>query len=263
MAKPNSSIGWISVPPVAAIGWIPYYVRLTDVPQNNYTHTWPKFYDYLFDSGNKDPEDDLTNEQGFLQIIKSRDFRGAFLLNGLKLYRTPDRFIEHSRDFRRMEYVGYTPIRSSTGKAHPPKKDRLMRQGVGGSYKDEPNPKIDLTPDYVRITQRVDFRICKLLQLLGGFASFTLRGAPYAWMEMDFTIYHNGSYRIEFSGTSVPSQQLYIDWRRVASCRYDMLQATAEEMERFLEAGRLFYFPKAVRAPRRFNAPLVANGELW
>lgn len=264
MADAAPPIGWITVPPVAALGWIPYYFSVDDVPANKYTDTRRRAYYYIFNSGNKDPSDDLVSDQGFFQIINSHDYRGAFFLDGLQIYRDPVRFTEHNKGFRRMEYVGYTPRRYVDRSVHSPEKKTWdERPGVGGSNKEEPNPRIDLEPSHVKITQRVDFRLCKLVEVGGGIVTFNFRGAPYAWMQMEFTIYHHGEYRIEFSGSSIPSQQLYINWKKSNSCSYDMLDATHQEMERFFHAGRLLFVGKAVRAPQRANGPLVEQGKLW
>lgn len=260
MTSSPAPIGWVKVPPVAAIGWIPFYLRVDDVPANDYTRSRPKVYDYLFDSGNRDPVDYLNDEEGFLRVIASNDYRGAFFLNGLNLYRSTFGFTHHNSDFRRMEYVGYTPIRHVQRGSDPPAKHTDWEsRGLGGSN----GLSIEVEAHRVVITQRVEFRICKYLQVVGGLLTFNLRSAPYAWMEMEFTIYSHGHYEIEFRGSSIPSQQLYVDWKRSATCRYDMLSATHQEMEGFLGAGDILGFRKPVRAPARRGARLYETGQLW
>ena len=86
------------VPALAAIGWIPYYLRREDVPPNAYTDSRPRTYDWLFDSGNQDPGDNLGPDgQGFLQIVRGHDYRGALFLSGDSgLARSMDRWLRTS-----------------------------------------------------------------------------------------------------------------------------------------------------------------------
>jgi hypothetical protein len=247
--------GYIALPAVAAIGWIPFYFRLADVPANAYKDTRPRAYDILFDSGNRDPADNLVNEAGFRNILDTHDYRGALFLADLKIYRDAQRGFTHynTSEFQRLESVGYTPLRS-VPKDNPNTKEAWRswpeRRGIGGSNPERNNLQIDVQPDRVTVTQRVDFRLCRLLGLGGGIMTLTFRDAPYAWMATTLTLEADGSYQIQCSGSAVPSQKLYVDWLAPAQGTYDMIAASYNEMESFFRAGRFLGIGRTRRAPR-------------
>ena len=269
-------IGYIQLPAVAAIGWIPFFFRLADVPPNAYKDTRPKAYDFLFDSGNWDPADNLMNEAGFWKIIREdHDYRGALFLADLKIHRSATGFTHYNQgEFRHLELVGYTPLRHVVKEDGTQKKKPWPcwpeRRGIGGSHSNQNNPKIDVTSDRVTITHRVDFRLCRLLGIRGGVMTLTFRDAPYAWMAITLTINADGSYQLQFTGSAVPSQKLYVDWQtpanirgRPSKCTYDMLTASFGEMEGFFRAGRLAGIFQTRRAPERLSFPVVHAGRLW
>jgi len=269
MANGTPPIGYIPLPAIAAIAWIPFYFQVEDVPPNAYKETRKKAYDILFDAGNRDPSDDLVNEAGFWQIIrKTHDYRGALFLSNLQIHRSAKAGFTHynDRDFERLESVGYTPIRQKV-MANPPYKKPWAsypeRRGIGGSTPDRNKLKIDVAPARVTIIQCVDFRLCRLLGLGGGIMTLTLRDAPYAWMEMTMTIEDNGSFRIELAGSAVPSQKLYVGWQMPPNCTYDMITCSHSDIEQFFRAGRLSGIGATRHSPQRRAPSLFHTGRLW
>jgi len=275
--------GICDLPTVAAIGWIPFYVQLPDVPANAYTAFRATLYDLLFDSGNRDPGDDLgPGGSGFFEIIGHRDYRGALLLSGLRVIFGPGGPSLDESTISRREYVGFTPLRFLTpGFGGPIKHDFPFfsrSPGVGGVPWEGRVPRVVAGPGGLTITQRVEFRLGKLVEIGGALVSsdllsFDFRGAPYAWMEMNMTIRPDATYRVELSGSAVPSQRLYVDWQGCArpTCgpssthemTYDMLDASLGEMEGFLHAGRRYFRGRAVAAPpRQTRSPLFYEGSL-
>lgn len=264
--------GWIKLPAIAAIGWIPFYKTLKHIPpgvdKNGYTKDWPWGYFWLFDSGNHDPGDNLISwEEGFLQIIESRDYRGAFFIDGLEVHRTSNEFTGCSESgHRRMEYIGYTPLRFYVPVVEHKFNSPIMpdkRGLLGGSSKDE-HFEIDMKPEYFRITHRIEFRLCKLMEVAGGLLTFNPRGAPYVWMKMVFEVHFDGKYTLTTMGTAIPNQTYYLDWKKVEKCSYDMFDSTSKEMNDFLRTGNLGYIGASPRGPERTtNAKMVESGWLW
>ncbi len=274
-------IGTYDLPSVAAIGWIPFYLQLADVPHNAYTASRGRLYDLLFDSGNEDPDGDLGPDgRGFFDIIDRHDCRGALLLDGLRVTFGPQGPSLNAASPRRLEYVGSTPLRYLDRGVSPPRKSNYpfhpRSPDVGGPPWAAKVPGVAAGHGPLTIVQRVEFRLGKLVEVAGGILSLGLRGAPYAWMEMNMTIRPDGTYRVELSGSAVPSQRLYVDWLgcdrpACAQARgaqghdmtYDMLDAPLGEMEGFLHAGRRFFVGGAVPAPpRRSRSPLFYEGSL-
>jgi hypothetical protein len=268
----RSSEGWYRVPAVAAIAWIPFYAQLrdmlADVPDNAYVASREKAYDLLFDSGNRDPDEDLGPDgQRFFEVIRRHDYRGALLLDGLRFRFDPWASEVDTHRMMRLESAGFTPLRFLDRSSDSPRKRPYPylpeMPGVGGGPRSRENPKIVSEPSRIQISHRVEFRLCKWLEIAGGLITFNFRGAATVWMEVRQTIHRDGLYRVEFSGTAVPSQRLYIDWRNCAHCGYDMLKASRGEMEGFFRAGRPMFSGPAREAPQRVNTPLVHEGRAW
>jgi hypothetical protein len=256
------------VPPIAAIAWIPYFFNLSDLPQatrNTYASTRPHAYGMLFDSGNtydwgfdSKPPDNLQNLQGFQRIIKSQEFRGAFYLEGLKIYfDTPGLLTGYNEgQYAHDELTGYTPFRFTADGIAPDRKfTQMYSKGRGGGASGWGDCKVSISQngEKATVTQWVDFRLGKLAEL--GAWVFVHRGAASAWMEVKLTLTCEGRYTIEFYGSSVPDQRLYVGWQN--RLEYDMLDQTQREMDDFVLAGhRLPLLPRG-RAPQRGGPGLV------
>jgi hypothetical protein len=91
---------------------------------------------------------------------------------------------------------------------------------------------IALGLDYAPIGKFIEFRI----GMFGNWMSKLLVGhfAPFACIDISYRIYHDGTYRIEFSGTLVPNQTYYVDWKAVN--RYSMESICDENLDDFLTA---------------------------
>jgi hypothetical protein len=168
---------------------------------------------------------------------------------------------------RRLEYPGFTPLRQWADGKKSAIPWLPEKPGIAGPSPRNQNPEFVETPTQIGITQRLDSRICKVLQVAGGFLTFNLRGAPYARMKTLITINMNRIFTIEFYGSAIPSQLLYVDWKLAPArgggfCYYDMLKATTKEMDDFFGAGRMMYVGRTRRAPVRPAGALVYDGVL-
>jgi hypothetical protein len=84
----------------------------------------------------------------------------------------------------------------------------------------------------VTIDYWLRFRIGKLGELAGFF--YTGKMAPWASMKIEYKIDSYGDVSVRFSGSNIPSQSYYVNWKREAV--YDMIGNTSDMIDRFMEA---------------------------
>lgn len=122
-----------TAPSAAAIGWVPFYPDLGDMPTNAYTQHpltsgspnrpfLPSAFSVLFESGNVSRIGDQSNpnplnfsDQGdFLKMLATKNFRAALSVDEVKVWRNRESLpLKVSLSF--LGRVGYTPLRQQWG----------------------------------------------------------------------------------------------------------------------------------------------------
>jgi len=225
----------ISGPDVSSIGFIPYYKSIKEVPQSSYTQHYLGLrsrlgFSLLFDSGNRPQmEQSFSGMTEFMNRISSKEFRGAMSLRDVKLYcDANNKPVKVS--VMHFEEVGYTPVREQIlwRIIGEPKWNVFHSQGKGSF-----GCTCKFDAESATITQWVRF----MLGRKANFASWIVIGkwAPFAWMRTDYTIFSNGKIAVKFSGTYIPTQFLYINWKAVGA--HDMITNSLCRIDGFIDAG--------------------------
>jgi hypothetical protein len=226
-------------PPAAIIGWIPYFFTLGDMPANAWTaHSLGDAVERLFDSGNTpEPPANLIDYVGFRDFLLPRtffaqgkkNFRGAACIRNFTVFFDEiGRPINRSYDCER--HVGYTPCRTVVPVAPWRKKLTLFNEKGKSSYNvHEEVPGADS----LTIRYQAGFRLGDLVNFMS--SRITGQGAPFAWVELAYTIRNDASVSIAFSGSNIPSQRYYVDWSEVH--RHPMLDLQANLIDNFIYAG--------------------------
>lgn len=215
-------------PDIAIVGWIPYFARLADLPKGNNYQTSLAMH-LLFNSGNNEPPREfVSGYDEFAEWLQSRkDYRGALYIRDVVLR------YEEGRPAPIISYqvegiMGYTPIQLVLGSF------RLAVPLRGQSPNDYPEPLTEVLPENrgVSVSFRYSFKLSPIVDIVQ--RAITGRWAPNAWGAIDYEISKNGRVRVNTSGTAIPTQDVYLDWKRVDNFRHDMLQNNSPEIRAFL-----------------------------
>ena len=230
----------VTGPPVACVAWIPFYVDLADMPTSDYKNhrlaksfMLPSALSILFWSGNpSDPGSDsnpspasFSDRTQFLKFIETKNYRAAIALDEIKCVMTkagkPLRL-----SFKSLADVGYTPMRVDIGSM------LLTYYDKGRGSAD-----FDVVPDSVQEELSIKFWIRFKIGRLGDFGSFVFTGglAPSASMSLEYRLDTNGRVSIDFAGSYIPSQSLYVNWTRTSL--HDMIGNSSAMIDAFLDAG--------------------------
>jgi hypothetical protein len=237
--SPNAATRSINGPSVACIGWIPFYLDLSEMPECDFKHHriaqpalfHPSGASLLFLAGNmsesgsaSDPSPaSFSGRTQFLSLLESKNFRAALALDEVELI--VDEMGKPLRiAFKSLDEVGYTPMRVAMGRRFLTYHDR----GRGSS-----DFEIITDSDAVTIRIWIRFKIGKLGDL-GGFF-FTHRRAASASMSVEYRIDSLGRTSVRVWGSFIPSQSLYIDWAR--ETLHDMIGNSESAIDGFLNAG--------------------------
>ncbi len=229
MATENRNPRVIHGPSATAIGWIPFQPLLgSRLPTSYARHPQTLGLRAMFRTGNRpEPPSDLRGRSTYRGFIDARNFRGALCLSGVKFTDHGDgrdADIEASVD----DFIGYTPLRAK-GRFGKFDYDLAWHEkGLGKIW-----TEIEKGPTYATLRRTAEFRIGKW----GNVGSALLTGywAPFAWMSIDYTVWIDGRIRIEFRGSSIPSQSFYVAWRRVR--RHSMFTLDRSQITGFLSTG--------------------------
>lgn len=208
----------------------------------------------LFNSGNAAPPDQFAGGYSeFLGWLKSRqDYRGAMYIRDVIL-RYEENRAAPIISFDAEGIMGYTPpkLRIAGITLTPPGKFRRFK---GVSPNDYPDPDVDLLLDNrgVKILFTFQFKLSPLMDNLQRL--ITGRWAPNAWAAIEYEIRSTGRVRIAATGTAIPSQDIYIDWRRIRGSRFDMLQSSSQHIHGFLNDT-----PGCADAPRVNSQQLTVS----
>jgi hypothetical protein len=209
---------------VAVIGWIPRTKRGDDLPNGFLRKAWPdaKSVRLLLKSGNQKPPNVFERgSSDLLRHLDSLDFRGAISLL------TPTLYIANGRPVflrgQALGRTGYTPFRLGP--------NQYSSEGTASRFVD-----IYETGDQVVI--RIFLRM--KLGRLGCLAAkaVTWNWPPWATMTVEYAFdTRRQTAEVTFSGTAVPSQRRYLDWRLDSD--YDIeTELSGAGYQQFVEAGR-------------------------
>jgi len=215
-------------PDIAIVGWIPYFGALADLPAGHNYKTSLAMH-LLFNSGNDEPPTEFSGGyEEFADWLKSRkDYRGALYLHDVILRYEEDKpapIISYQVE----GIMGYTPIQLKLG---------IFKGAIrlkGQSPNDYPEPLTQALPENRGVT--ISFRYCFKLSPIVDIMqrAITGRWAPNAWGAIDYEISKSGRVRINTSGTAIPTQDIYVDWKRVDNYRHDMLANSSQNIRGFL-----------------------------
>jgi hypothetical protein len=250
-----------------AVGWIPYYENLRDIPRNAYytfasegKRKWLAC-DMLFYSGNTPtPEAEFFQQQReFTELLRSKNFRGALSLRDIRLYCYDDDtyLIKHrslkdeslnNKSLKNEDYVGYTPLRLPGFRS---KKVWRFTKGVGSTIE----PSAEYTDTGARFSYEVRFRVSRILNV--GARFLTKSWAPDVWLRVDYELNRDGKCKIGFSGSQIPSSVHYTTGQSGPRQRvyyHDM------ENNELMVVKNLICPPQAGRAVEMYEHFAVADG---
>jgi hypothetical protein len=223
-----------------AVGWIPFFKQLKDLPQTNAYSDYAKLSwknkkacDYLFFSGNEPDLTDsiLSSSSDFDKFLdKSKNYRGALALRNIILTSNANNVKElFCETLPKGKSIGYTPYRNLISRSL---KVFSYQKGVGGRGSEyEPSIRYDETGVYV--THTVLFRIGHI----GNLAAKLLTGqfAPKMKMRVDYEIRHDGHYAVLFSGSYIPNQKWHLNGHGAWS--HDMMKNKLHEIVSIFNAN--------------------------
>jgi len=232
---------FVESPPIAAVGWIPYYGSLLDVPPCDFTRhpfskgkfAMPSPFSALLRSGNPRNESAKDNpspgrfesRDTFLELAKSRNFRGLIAIDELKVWysaaRHPTRL-----SFSWIARGGYTRLPMSLG-------DIQVSVFQPGIYSKD--FEAELSDDGASLTVRwwLRFKIGRI----GDLGCWVLTGlwAPSAIMMIECTVKDRARPKITFWGSQIPSVSAYVKWKQFHL--HEMLSMGHSQIDDFLSAG--------------------------
>lgn len=212
---------YIQGPSVAIAGWIP---QISDpgALAPDLGDAWESRLDVrsLFSStGNREPSQEYYGPGAFQQDLVLGDFRAALAIDQPKLYLDRNgRIVRHT--FWRLARVGYTPFRlgNFSYKARGTKR-------VSARVEEQPNG--------VLLKLWIKVKIGRLGDL--GAWMITGHRAPWAILMVQYLMSGDGAVKIEASGTRLPSQAVYVDWKRTCVHRAESCSLTS--FDDFVQSG--------------------------
>jgi hypothetical protein len=231
-------------PDFVVVAWIPWASRLSQVPglahvtrkdlrRLKLSHAALK---ELFRSGNQTPTADLTRGQAELDAIRAgKQYRAILKLSNVFL-ECDAQSATITADLQK--WVGFTPIRLGSFDAHS--------RGKSGPIAAVLSVQSSHGPDGATYSCRYRFKLSFVANVAG--AILTRRWAPWAWIQVDYSLSRDGNWTISVSGSFVPSCNYYVDWRRVGG--HDMTIVTPHDLANFINGGNCKDAPG--RAAARF-----------
>jgi len=219
-------------PDIAVIGWIPFYKSFAHLPPGH-KYRESVAMQMLFNSGNKEPPDEFESYEAFASWLnEGKEYRGALYLRKATLSYEEGR-IAPMFSYEVNGIMGFTPIKIVIAgvELEPPKN---LRYRKGRSPSDYALPLDFQLPEKrgVGMIFRYQFKLSPLMDLMQ--RSITGRWAPNAWASIQYEIYQTGRVRVLVKGSSIPSQHIYVNWRRVNRFKHDMTANAEGEINGFL-----------------------------
>ena len=222
-------------PDILLVGWVPYYVDEAALPVG---HGFPDALAtrLLFQSGNPPPPPDFADYDDFALWIYgpqnpsgTKEYRIAMFLEGVHAeFTATSARIDRTGNSAPM---GYTPLRLQLGRTDVLRSLPKLPKYVKGTGPVPSVQQLDF-PGHPKIglRYRAEFKLSRLANLVARIV--TGSWAPYAWCEIDYTVTDSGTIEVTATGTVVPSQWLYVDWKRAKV--HDMMTAPNAEIDAFI-----------------------------
>jgi hypothetical protein len=208
---PSGYDGWAQAHPLQQVRWTRTVAMLK-----------------LHASGNDAPPNLLGDYGGFQGVVLSHEFRVAVSVHGVSV--TWDDATGTVDFQRRMDIEeGYTPI--NTWQFVPPN----WRHQNHGYHKGAKRFGATIASTSTSATLTVTARV-KLwwgYNVLQSFATFHL--APWAIVQIKYTVYRSGHVEILFAGSKIPSQFNYVNWS--LHSKFDMNTNAVAAVDAFLTSG--------------------------
>ena len=222
----------IKGPPIAALGWIPYfspvaYWRSVRCEVYRRHPSWRLSllgFPMLFTSGNKpEPSSNWTRTEDFLTFLAKKEFRAAVALSDVRLY--TDRLGSPARIvYGELVESGFTPIRPLGLYSDSEFDDARVRWW-----------RFRILPSGAGVTGDCELRV-RLGQPWRNLAEYTASyPVPFITFRISYTLRKDGSGEAGCSSSDIPSQRWYCDWQRAGD--HDMMSITASEIDSFFGSG--------------------------
>lgn len=209
---PAGYSGWAQAAPISGIRWLRAVAMMK-----------------LFASGNDLPPAPLGGYGGFQGVVNSKEFRAAICIRNVRVEWDDT---SGSVDFQRQVDIeeGYTP--DNMWQFVPPSWQHQTRGYHKGAKRVWTN--VSATKDLVTLTVIARVKLWWLYNVIQSFITFHL--APWAIVELKYTVHRAGNTTIQFIGSRIPSQFNYDDWNLHAS--HDMKANNVPDVAGFLTAGK-------------------------
>ena len=227
-------------PGVICIGYIPYFARIPRETDYHRFNLWQRYgFWLLFRTGNREPPNALCTKLlsssqcacqedtlgKFFEINPPErpEFRTVCWLRDVTLKPKPDG--RATLSFFRGYRVGKTASPSP-----PDSVGRLYFKGDGEDFYEGPT----WSSESVTFTYKHTFKLGRLSDSVA--AMFMGAFAPSALIQIKYTLYTDGSYKMSLSGSTLPNQSFYINCRRQR--HWDMSTVLEDGIRSFIYAGR-------------------------
>ena len=194
---------WISAPSTAAIGWIPYYggaEALGDSPLRE-RYEADAAVRLLFASGNPEPQAEFSGDARFADRLRLGDFRAAVAVRRPRLALNAKRKPVAVR-VGTLYRIGRTPVPFGREVVQLQLAGRELGPGTGCLL-----PDVRFSEEGVELRFEYLFKLGWLADLAG--AVLTRKLAPFAWIELKYSISCNGLAGLEVRSSAVPSISWY------------------------------------------------------
>jgi hypothetical protein len=182
----------------------------------------------LYASGNDTPPTPLGGYGGFQGVVLSSEFRVAVCVRSVSV--TWDDTTGTVSFQRQVDVVeGYTP--NNKWQFVPPHWQHQNHGYHRGAKRFSETIASTSTSATLTVTARV--KLWWWYNVLQSAATFHF--APWAIVEMKYTVYRSGATEIHFAGSRIPSQFNYVNW--TLHSHFDMASSTASDVSGFLSSG--------------------------
>lgn len=237
-----SPFDWHHVPDVSFVGFIPFNPDFVKYP-STYTHNSPLLHFLLFCTGNDEPIF-ISSKDEFLEFYahrKTKEFRSAINISEFKFKHNGFNSNKIDVQFKWTPVEGETPIfrlpKIITSKLNVYSKGTMPLALDGKPLR---RPYLDdRSPDEIKISIEVQFRLKRLLYNVGLFSSpsllKTLNKVPLARIQLNYRITNFGRVFLSVKSTAVPSIVSNFNWQE-QDLIYDCIEEINEhELKAFIK----------------------------
>jgi hypothetical protein len=227
-------------PSVAVVGWVPSYQAAEQLPAGFLRRQWDAdpAIARLLETGNQKPPESFADDLDFARHLNSRDFRGALCIHRPTVYLDAAGLPVQVSCYA-LARAGCTAVRVKSvvwfsGGA-----------GLSSGYFAEARSSVT-----IRVFLRM--KIGALGQAVGKL--LTGHWPPWATLMIDYSIdYETGLATIVYSGTPIPSQCRYVEWKLDSEYQIET-DMSAAAYKLFVKAGGCL---DAMAQPMRMTVPVL------